>query len=237
MSTTKEITSNRDVHATGSNHAERRWRAIQKVINHDLPNQFIAVQGLLQLLAVDEAERLSPDGRDILRRLQGTTSRLLEMIHLLKVLGKAEDAADRPAMVTLTDLMSDAVAEARQQFPRSNASMQISPAAERIRAMPRSLHQALVLLLKVAVQSAVNDAAHLVFSADREDGAATIALDFAPGAAMSDRQDGPTIWSARTFEDRLELLLAHELVHGWGELEVAHDPSRGKLFVLRIASP
>lgn len=228
----KDIAANQDVVHAGSNHVERCWRAIQKVISHDLPNQLIAVQGLLQLLALDEAERLSADGLDIVKRLQATSVRLLEMTHLLKELAKAPGACDQPVMVSLTDLVSEAVTEARQQFPRLNVSLQGFEAVHQVRAVSRSLHQALVLLLKVAVQSAAKEIVRLVIGADRGEGVTTLWLGFAP-----DRNDGQTIWASRTFDDRLELLLARELMHDWGEVEVGQDPARGKLFVLRVASP
>lgn len=235
MSMTRQNAPRGETLRMGSDHAERRWRAIQKVINHDLPNQLIAIQGLLQLLAVDEADRLSPDGREILTRVQGTSSRLLEMIHQLKELAKAQDVSDRPAMVSLMDLMSEAVVEVKQNCPGLDVGLTIPDTLEKVHAAPSALRQVAVLLLKVAVQSSADDVVRLVIGGDRVGKATTIWLGFATSTA--ERQAGHTIWSARTFEDRLELALARELVHGWGEVEVGQDPARGRLFLLRIASP
>lgn len=42
---------------------------LQQALGHDLPNQLVALQGLLRLLADAEGNRLGPEGRDVLERL------------------------------------------------------------------------------------------------------------------------------------------------------------------------
>ena len=50
-----------------------RWQrllsACRHGLNHDMANQVIALQGLLQLLEEAEAQRLSADGQEFLMRL------------------------------------------------------------------------------------------------------------------------------------------------------------------------
>ena len=58
--------------------SDRLLRGMQKVCSHDLPNQIVVLQSLLQMLQLEEADRLSPDGRDYVRRLQKVTRRTAE---------------------------------------------------------------------------------------------------------------------------------------------------------------
>src|SRR6266542_384953 len=50
--------------------AERLLRSMHKVFSHDLPNQMVVLQSLLQLLRQEEAQNLTDDGREYVRRLQ-----------------------------------------------------------------------------------------------------------------------------------------------------------------------
>ncbi len=133
---------------------ERRWRAIQKVVNHDLSNQLIAVQGLVQLLAMEEMEQLRPESREVLRRLQASSARAVEMVHLLKALAKAGEAPERPELVLLDDLAAEAGAEVKQRFPEVVVEQQFAAGLDRVLAGPRALHQALVQLLRLAILAA-----------------------------------------------------------------------------------
>src|SRR5438552_1922652 len=73
--------------------AERVLAYMQPALGHDLPNLLVAVQGLLQILELDERDRLSSDGRDYLRRLSATTQRAQALVRMLKDLGRASQDA------------------------------------------------------------------------------------------------------------------------------------------------
>lgn len=210
---------------------ERRWRGIQKVINHDLSNQLVAIHGLLQLLAQDESARLSADGREILQRLQGTSARVLETTHLLKLLGKAGDAHEKTVVVTLADLAKEAVAEVKQSHPSLEVRTHFPPGLEKVGAGPRTLHQAVVLLMKLAIQ--VSGAVHpclYVGTAETPAGReVTIGFD------QQRQPEGTITWSARALEDRLETLLARELLRATGgQLRIGDN---GSLFSIALARP
>lgn len=214
---------------------ERRFRAMQKVINHDLPNQLVAIHGLLQLLSQDESARLSADGQEILRRLQGTSARVLETAHLLKLLGKAGDSHERPAIIALADLSEETAAEAKQAIPSLVVDTLFPPGLEQVSAAPRALHQAVVLLLKLAAQLNGAPLTRLIVGAAEAPAGRELTIGF----SKRDGQAGnATNWSARALEDRLETLLARELI--WaagGELRISEDASRERLFAIMLARP
>src|SRR5262245_65269281 len=68
--------------------AERVLSCIVRALGHDLPNYFVALQGLVRLLDMEEADRLGPDGREYLERLGAATQRAQELVESLRVLGK-----------------------------------------------------------------------------------------------------------------------------------------------------
>lgn len=218
----------------GPEHIERRWRSIQKVINHDLPNQLIAIQGLLQLLELDESARLSPDGREIVRRLQGTSARVIEMAHLLKMLAKAGDTFEKPGAIVLAELVEEAAVEAKQRFPGLIVEPSLTPDSDQVLAGPRTLLHALVVLLKLAAQAAAGDKPRVLVGAIASAGGCDLWIGL---GKQDDSQESATIWSARALDDRLEVLLARELVQACnGELRVADEPARGRLFTIRLPS-
>lgn len=202
---------------------ERRWRGMQKVINHDLPNQLVAIHGLLQLLSQDESARLSADGQELLRRVQGTSARVLETTHMLKLLGNAGESPEKPAAVALAELAEEAAIEVKQALPGLSLATCFPPGLERINAGPRSLRHAVVLLLKLAASG--YDKARLIIGAGRIETGHEIWIGL--------HDPGALIWSARALEDRLEVLLVRELLHAWGgELTISDAAHGERLFTI-----
>src|SRR6266542_6419629 len=50
--------------STNAARASRLLEALHPVCSHDLPNQIVALQSLLQLFSWDEADHLTPQGRE-----------------------------------------------------------------------------------------------------------------------------------------------------------------------------
>src|SRR5271163_4567236 len=81
---------------------DRLLRGMHKVCSHDLPNQLVALQSLLQMLQLDEAERLSTDGQEYLRRLQNVAQRTNAIARFLKEMEKLHSYISKPEEITLT---------------------------------------------------------------------------------------------------------------------------------------
>src|SRR5262249_17490878 len=84
-------TSNRrlsPIEAGSLAHSEEILRGMHKALAHDLPNQIVVWQGLLQLRDQDESARLGPDGREFLRRLHGAAGRTAALARFLKEMAR-----------------------------------------------------------------------------------------------------------------------------------------------------
>ncbi len=76
---------------------EQLRASLQKALGHDLPNQLVAVQGLVKLLELEEGERLTEEGRDYLVRLAAAARRTHETIlQLAQDCRAARETARKP---------------------------------------------------------------------------------------------------------------------------------------------
>ena len=65
---------------------ERLLACLQKATGHELPNELVAMQGLVQLVQMEEGDHLGPESKDYLRRL---VSRLRQTLELVRALAEA----------------------------------------------------------------------------------------------------------------------------------------------------
>jgi signal transduction histidine kinase len=102
----------------------------QKALGHELPNQLVAAQGLVQLLREEEAGHLSAEGRDGLERLAAVLRRTHSLVRELSDLGRAmrQDSAGGEAHVG--EAVEEVVAGVKQLSPgRSVAYHLVDPGA------------------------------------------------------------------------------------------------------------
>ena len=132
---------------------ERLLGGIQKVLNHDLPNQVVIVQGLVKLLALEDTSGLGVDAQEYLRRLTGAAERLGGMVKSLKSLGQAGLAQENPEAVELRDLFQEATLQIKQLFPGTVIEYHLPVDLGPVRAGPGSLRKALLELLTLAVET------------------------------------------------------------------------------------
>jgi len=203
--------------------AQRRLQSLGKVLNHDFPNQLVAIQGLLQLLAQDESGRLSAEGREYVRRLRGAATRALDMAEGLKVLARLGSAVERPERITLQDLTAEVAAQVEKLSAGARVACDFPPAAIEVSASRRPLYQALVELIRLTLLLTGVASVRL----GSEQTAAEVILTLAVAR-------GPTV-AGKVLEGRLEYLLARELVEiAGGTLHVSEDSGRGALFSILV---
>ncbi|MBI3821113.1 MAG: hypothetical protein HY289_00360 [Planctomycetes bacterium] len=97
--------------------SDQLLRAMHKVFSHDLPNQMVVLQSLLQLLDQDEAARLSGDGREYLRRLLNATRRASDMVRFLKEMGRLNSFTPRSETIALDALARELQGELHRLYP------------------------------------------------------------------------------------------------------------------------
>ena len=100
-----------------SSRSERLLRNMHKVFCHDLPNQMVALQSLLQLLNTEESDRLSGDGREYLRRLQNAARRAGEMVRFLKEMDRVSAFHCRADTIALSVMARELQGELKRLHP------------------------------------------------------------------------------------------------------------------------
>ena len=97
--------------------SHRLLRGMHKVFSHDLPNQMVALQSLLQLLNNEEAERLGPEGHEYVRRLLNATQRAREQVRFLKEMGHVNSCTVKAETISLSLLGRELQGELQQKHP------------------------------------------------------------------------------------------------------------------------
>ena len=98
--------------------SERLLCGMHKVLSHDLPNQIVAVQGLLQLLSLEEGNRLTGAGLEYVRRLHNAAGRAAEMVRFLKEMERLRSFAARRESVALDPLARELQGELQRRHPK-----------------------------------------------------------------------------------------------------------------------
>ena len=223
--------------------AERVLGHLRKALGHDVSNQLVAVQGLLQLLQMEEADRLSPDGQDYLRRAATAAQRAQALIATLKELARLGwDKLPAREVVSLDGLVRELTAEVKAHHPACTLECRLAHDAVRVTAPGRLLTQALLRLLrsfpgvggsaarKVGIRSRrTPEGVELTVAEAPPEGQPEVAQ---PPRRLPD-DDAPP-WSG----DRHEWALLRELVDACGgSLTAWFEPGRGGLFTLVIPAP
>jgi signal transduction histidine kinase len=130
--------------------------------NHDLPNQLVALQGLLQVLELEEGARLTAEGLDYVKRLGATMRRLQAAVVLLKAIGRVATESIPAEEIALPDMAREAAAEVRHLLPGRPVTYHTRLLAAAARG-PRSLLQrALVELIRTVVLEGGDGELHLL---------------------------------------------------------------------------
>ncbi|MBY0466840.1 MAG: PAS-domain containing protein, partial [Burkholderiales bacterium] len=104
--------------------------ALSYSIAHDLRGPLRAVNGFAALIAADEAERLSPDGRELFARITEASRRMGVMITDLLQLFKVVRADLTPVEVDLAALAQDAVRALAAAYPTAEVDIEPMPLAQ-----------------------------------------------------------------------------------------------------------
>jgi hypothetical protein len=193
---------------------QRLLEACRKGLDHDLPNQLVALHGLLQLLKMEESDRLSPAGLDYLQRLVRVVQRTQALARTLKELARLGSGLPSTGMVALPELVEEVLAE--WQVPPVCSFVWDAP---RVRAPRSHLHQTVAQILRLLLESLAGEPAQINFisrpappgielSLQLGDAAQTD-LSITPSAPLL--ADMPAVW-----HERVECVLIRELVAGWG---------------------
>ncbi len=106
--------------ATSAREAERTRQFLDRVVRilgHDLPNHLIALQGLARLLAVEEEERLSSEGKEYVARMTAVAERAHTLAVSLSSAGRLLLQPPSAEAVDLGEAVAEAVAMVKALCP------------------------------------------------------------------------------------------------------------------------
>jgi hypothetical protein len=213
--------------------AVRLLQQMHRVLSHDLPNQLVALQSLLQMLDMEDLAGLSPDAREYIRRLGGVAAKAGGMVRFLKELARLHDHEPRAENFNLAVITPDVCSDLELAFPETAFEYRIRCDACRVHGDPRLIRLAVVEVLRYLV--GLVSAARVAVTLDgevREDrvelrGAARAAHE-PPGSPLRPADGDP--------DQSCELILARAwLAAGGGSLARAHKSTDPWPFSITLA--
>jgi signal transduction histidine kinase len=211
----------------------------QKALGHELPNHLVATQGLLRLLEMEEGERLSNDGRDYLRRLSAGAERSQALIRALAEIIQAARSTEPAQVVPLPEVVREVAAEMKQLFPTRAIDFLYDILIPVLVVPPRSFRQALVHLLRQAIQSALDPNPRVEVGASPTPAGVELRVTDNGPVLSAEQQHHlfePFAGGEEGSAQRLSLVLVRTLVDNWGgSVQVQSEPGRGlRSFVLHV---
>lgn len=228
------LTSPRMMRPDGSSRAERLLSHMQRLHNHDLPNEMVALQSLLQLLSFDESKNLSEDGREYVRRLQNAAKRASDIVRILKELGRLNAHECAAEKVELDRLARELQGELQRGFPELQFQFKWQWRTPAVFGDSRVYLHAVVELCKVLVPASTK--ALLVQAGSRRRGDFdTLEFSFRDTALTQFPQGNHPIAAAPA--EPLEVVLAREWLALCGaDLQFDKCDSSGAAFLINVPS-
>jgi signal transduction histidine kinase len=243
LAMTEPLPSSPDERQRRLERLERLLACYQKALGHELPNQLVAIQGLLRVLELDERERLGPDGRDYLERLHAAARRAHELARALAELARAARRPPPAEPVVLAEAAREASAEVNWLCPGVSIEYDFPESGLVLSVTRADLRQVLVPLLRFAAQNPAGDRPLLLQVGARRAGAAVEIWVKDNGRGL-DAEQRPSLFepfSGTASPDAghgLSLFLARQLVESWGgALHYHSEPGRGNTFTIIIDQP
>jgi hypothetical protein len=128
--------------------AARLLEQMHRVVSHDLPNQMVALQSLLQLLDMEDLADLSAEAREYVRRLGTVAGKAGSLVRFIKEMTRLHSYQPRIETFCLAALMPDVRADLALALPESALEYRIEGDSCRVQGDPRLVRLALVEVLR-----------------------------------------------------------------------------------------
>ena len=202
--------------------SHRLLNGMQKFIGHDLPNQMVVLQSLLQLVNEEECNRLSKDGREYVRRLLNATQRASAIVRFLKEMARLNAFSPVSETMALADLARELQGELQQLHPTTVFEFDWQWSVPAILG-DSSVYGRAMLELCTGFINPQSGQCQLSARSQHLGDAVELTILL---AQMHDA--GPVRGTTQTLDERMEVILAREwLALGGAGLEVTL-PSRGE---------
>jgi light-regulated signal transduction histidine kinase (bacteriophytochrome) len=221
-----------------TNRADRLLRRMHPVLSHDLPNQMVALQSLVQMLERENGEQPTAQEQETFQRLQRVAGKTATMVRFLRELCRLNTYPCRIEEVRLASLIREIKVELRQHVADGLVECQLAGDVKTLFADRRLLIQSLVELLRCLIgrrpagSCSLRIHGNLTEDATELRGELTWSNDVPPIPP-------DTIAPERTsLMQRLEIALAHELLAACGiRLIQVRELSNHAEFTLFVPNP
>jgi signal transduction histidine kinase len=228
--------------STAAEQLERIFACYQQALGHELPNQLIAILGLLRMLQLEEGDRLGADGRDYLQRVSAVTQRarlligdLAEMTRLVR--GASSPGAAPANTASLPEMAREAVAAVNQLYPGQVFEYDIIDPCPLLPVADATLRQLLVRLLRFALRHHGRRPGFRVEigARSRAEGLELWLADNGEIAAGTETFEPFGQGGGEDTESGLDLFLCSLIATGWGgSLKSRSTPGQGHCFTIEL---
>lgn len=154
--------------------ANEELKAFTHAASHDLRGPLRTIDGFAALLAARHGSRLTPEGRDLLDRLQGGSRRLGELLESLLEFSRLGRSPVERTVVSMDDLAREAAAEVlASEGPGRSLRVEVEPGLPACQGDPTLLRQVLRNLLGNAARFTRGRAEAVVRVSGRREGTAS----------------------------------------------------------------
>jgi two-component system C4-dicarboxylate transport sensor histidine kinase DctB len=211
---------------------------VQKVAGHDLPNRLVAIQGLLELLLIEEADRLSPEGHQLVQRVQVATRRAHALTQALEQLCRSW--TEQPAeTLSLYEMARETGARINQLYSDRVIEYDWPEPAFQLTVPRRGLELVLFHLVRNAVQAVREDQVVRIAIGARQtsSGAEFWVADNGRGLTPEQAQQLTALFTGQAstgLGDGLGLVLVRQIAASWGGRIRVETESAGSRFTVAL---
>jgi signal transduction histidine kinase len=213
---------------------DRLLACLRTALGHELPNRFVATQGLLQILSLAASQHFDAEHQEYLRRVTALVRRSQVLVSELNQLVRVSHL-QADGETTLGEIVPEAVAELKQLCPGAVVHPRLADAGPIVKLSPLVLRQILVQLMKALVTRAGSGVAVTVeLGAVRDDNGVRVWLrDDGPGWASDQLPKVFEPFTGAETDSGLGLYPVRHLVESWGgTVAVTSSPGAGTTFTL-----
>lgn len=211
--------------------ATRILKTLGKIFQHDLPNQLVVFQGLVQLLELEEQDALTPQAREYIERMKSVSQRAIHLGKYVKEMSHLANSREVPEVIAVPSLAKEMRAHARHTHGDINFDWQGEWADVQIYASRVAVLRCLAELIALTLVLAPCKAYRIALDSYTPDQTVRLHLALAPHG--NPPPPFPTL--PRVWESRLEFLFAAELLAGsGGTLQVRVTTTPGVIFDLDL---
>jgi hypothetical protein len=195
-----------------TNRADRLLRRMHPVLSHDLPNQMVALQSLLQMLERDTADQVTAQEQETFQRLQRVAGKTGSMVRFLRELGRLDTYSAQREEIQLASLVREIKVELHQHIANGSVECQLVGDVKTMVADRRLLAQALVEVVRCLIERRPAGSFSLRMRGELTGDATELHGELSWANEVAPPQSNTVAPERASLMKRLEIALAQELL-------------------------